>query len=96
MPHCEQHRSAYRHDFRPGKLFAGLVLIAVSVAYLGDAGDAWSTPSGVGAPAVVAGLVVAGGLNWIAYRLRRRRTARIASSESSGVPASTSGSQAIK
>ncbi|MBO0516850.1 hypothetical protein J0695_34545 [Streptomyces beijiangensis] len=75
---------------------AGLVLIGVSVAYLGDVGGAWDTPSGIAVPAVVTGLIVAGAVNWAAYRLRRRRAARSASSETSDVPASTSGSQAIK
>ncbi|WP_329118453.1 hypothetical protein [Streptomyces sp. NBC_01465] len=95
MPHSD-YRGEYRHEFRPGKLLAGLVLIGVSIAYLGDAGGAWNTPSEAAGPAVVAGLLVAGAVNWVAYRVRRRRTARIASSEKSGVPASTSGSQAIK
>ena len=33
-----------RHDFRPGKLVAGLFLTAAGVVYLGDAGNAWQTP----------------------------------------------------
>ncbi|MGY0492291.1 hypothetical protein [Streptomyces sp. WG-D5] len=48
-----------RGEFRPGRLVAGLVLVAVAVVYLGDAGGAWEAPWFVGIPLVCGGLCLA-------------------------------------
>ncbi|MFI6688623.1 hypothetical protein [Streptomyces sp. NPDC050485] len=86
-----------RHDFRPGRLVAGLALIATAVLFAGDAAGRWHTPPYAAVPLVCGGLGLAGLVSWIDYGVRkRRRLARNASADSSGVPASTSGSQAIK
>ncbi|MFJ6666286.1 hypothetical protein [Streptomyces sp. NPDC091383] len=49
-----------RHEFRPGKLVAGLFLIATGVVYAGDAGGLWKTPWLAIIPLVVGGLCLAG------------------------------------
>ncbi|MFG3285006.1 hypothetical protein [Streptomyces sp. NPDC048111] len=86
-----------RHEFRPGRLVAGLALAATAVLFAGDAAGRWNTPSPVVIPLVCGGLGLASLVSWIDYGVRRRRRlARSASAESRGVPASTSGSQAIK
>lgn len=86
-----------RHEFRPGRLVAGLALAATAVLFAGDAAGRWDTPPLVVLPLICGGLGVASLVSWIDYGVRRRRRrARSASADSSGVPASTSGSQAIK
>ncbi|MFD9792310.1 hypothetical protein ACFWXK_15315 [Streptomyces sp. NPDC059070] len=86
-----------RHEFRPGRLVAGTAALVTAALFAGDAADAWHTPWYVVIPTMCAGLALAGLASWIAYGVRRRRRAASqASAESSGVPASTSGSQAIK
>ncbi|MBZ3907475.1 MULTISPECIES: hypothetical protein [Streptomyces] len=64
-----------RHEFRPGKLVAGLVLTAAGVVYLGDAGDAWQTPWFVVIPLVVGGLCLAGAVGFLDHAIRGRRGA---------------------
>ena len=49
-----------RHESHPGKLVAGLSLLAVAVVYVGDAGGAWEAPWFVALPMVMAGLLLAG------------------------------------
>ncbi|MEU1147189.1 hypothetical protein ACFYO9_04840 [Streptomyces sp. NPDC005863] len=49
-----------RHEFHPGKLVAGLVLLTVATVYAGDAGGAWDAPWFVALPLVMAGLFLAG------------------------------------
>ncbi|WP_406342972.1 hypothetical protein [Streptomyces sp. NBC_00648] len=86
-----------RHEFRPGRLIAGAVMVATAVLFAGDAADEWQTPWYAVIPLVCGGLGLAGLASWVAYGMRkRRRDASQASADSSGVPASTSGSQAIK
>ncbi|GAA0605780.1 hypothetical protein [Streptomyces crystallinus] len=86
-----------RHEFRPGRLIAGLTMLAVAVLFAGDAGDAWQTPWYAVIPTACGGLSLAGLASWAAYGVRkRRRDASQASADSSGVPASTSGSHAIR
>ncbi|MEV6792567.1 hypothetical protein AB0M87_11305 [Streptomyces sp. NPDC051320] len=89
-------RREYRHEVRPGKVVAGLVLLGIAALYLGDAGGVWVTPAGVAAPVLVAGLVAAGATSRISYGVRRRRAARRASADSTDDPASTSGDQAMR
>nr|WP_308011127.1 hypothetical protein [Streptomyces sp. AC495_CC817] len=64
-----------RHEFRPGKLVAGLFLTAAGVVYLGDAGGAWKTPWFVVIPLVVGGLCLAGAVASLDHEIRGRRRA---------------------
>nr|WP_259407756.1 hypothetical protein [Streptomyces akebiae] len=64
-----------RHEFRPGKLVAGLFVTAAGVVYLGDAGDAWQTPWFVVIPLVVGGLCLAGAVASLDHAIRGRRGA---------------------
>ncbi|APY86800.1 hypothetical protein DCW30_29155 [Streptomyces alfalfae] len=49
-----------RHESHPGKLVAGLCILAVAVVYAGDATGAWEAPWFVALPMVMAGLLLAG------------------------------------
>ncbi|AVZ74838.1 hypothetical protein SLUN_24345 [Streptomyces lunaelactis] len=89
-------RREFRHGFRPGKLIAGLAVLAAALLYAGDAAGSWQTPWFVVFPVVFGGLFLAGLVSLIHYRIRRRRSARRASSERYEAPASTSGSQAMR
>lgn len=71
-----------RHEFRPGRLIAGLALTAAGIAYAGDAGGWWSTPWFVIIPIVAAGLCLAGVAGVTSGAVRRRRRGRAASSAS--------------
>ncbi|MBD0710114.1 hypothetical protein BU197_17525 [Streptomyces sp. CBMA291] len=83
------------HEFRPGRLLAGLSALALAAVYAGDATGAWTAPWYVAFPVLGGGLGVAGLVTWVAYRIRRR-TARSLSSDSMDAPASSSGSQDIR
>ncbi|WP_187645811.1 hypothetical protein [Streptomyces sp. TRM49041] len=85
-----------RHEFRPGRLIAGATGLAVAALYAGDAAGAWQTPWYLVFPVLFGGLWPAAVAAWVAYRFRRRRSARNASAESIGAPASTRGSHAIR
>ncbi|MDQ8704293.1 hypothetical protein RCO28_17610 [Streptomyces sp. LHD-70] len=85
-----------RHEFQPGKLVAGAVLLAAGVAYAGDATGEWQVPWFVLIPLVCGGLFLAAVVAAVTYGIRRRRSRRRASRENVGAPASTSGSQAIR
>jgi drug/metabolite transporter (DMT)-like permease len=85
-----------RHEFRPGKLVAGLFLLGTGIAYIGDAGGAWETPPLVLIPVVAFGLALAAVAAAVGYSVRRRRSARAASIENTEAPASISGSQAMR
>ncbi|MFF8405835.1 hypothetical protein ACF06P_29920 [Streptomyces sp. NPDC015684] len=61
-----------RHEFEPGKLVAGLFLIAAGVVYAGDAGGLWETPWFAIVPLVVGGLCLAGATAVVARGMRRR------------------------
>lgn len=87
--------SRFLHDFRPGKLIAGLAVLTTALLYAGDAAGSWQTPWYVAFPVVFGGLFLSGAVGWTHYRMRRRRSAIRASSEKYEAPASTSGSQAI-
>jgi hypothetical protein len=89
-------RGGLLHGFRPGRALVGLAALTVALLYGGDAAGAWHTPWFVALPVVAGGLLLAAAVGGAAYVWRRRRAAIRASSESSGAPASTSGSQAIK
>ncbi|MEU5580208.1 hypothetical protein ABZ791_15660 [Streptomyces huasconensis] len=68
-----------RHELHPGKLVAGLFLLAVAVVYAGDAGGAWEAPWFVALPLVMVGLLLAGvaaALHGIRPRSAARRRGR--------------------
>ncbi|MCH0542249.1 hypothetical protein I3F58_22390 [Streptomyces sp. MUM 203J] len=87
-----------RHEFRPGRLLAGATALAVAVVYAADAAGDPNVPWFAAFPILVGGLTLAAIASFVSYRvrLRRRRAANRASSDSRGAPASTSGSQAIR
>jgi drug/metabolite transporter (DMT)-like permease len=64
-----------RHEFRPGKLIAGLFLTLAGIIYAGDAGGAWETPWFVVIPVVTVGLCLAGAVGLLTRSVRRRRGA---------------------
>ncbi|GAB2914119.1 hypothetical protein [Streptomyces sp. NPDC007002] len=85
-----------RHEFRPGRAVAGLVMLGLAAGYAADAAGAWEAPWTFFLPLFCGGLGLAATVTWAAYLLRRRRAARKASAENSGAPASTSGSHAMR
>ncbi|MBT2440812.1 hypothetical protein J7E93_11965 [Streptomyces sp. ISL-36] len=84
------------HEFRPGRLIVGVTALGLAALYAGDAADAWVTPWYGVVPVLCGGLGAAALATWVAYGIRRRRSARTASSENIEAPASTSGSQDIR
>ncbi|WP_232788786.1 hypothetical protein [Streptomyces odonnellii] len=93
-------RHEMRHEMRPGRLVAGLSVLAAAAAYGGDAAGSWHTPWYAVFPVVFGGLFLA---MWVAAAdhlvrryIRGRRFASAESSENTGAPASTSGSHAIR
>ncbi|GHC58939.1 hypothetical protein [Streptomyces cinnamoneus] len=62
-----------RHEFDPGRLVLGLVMLGGCLAYLAAARGWWHFPSYVLLPVMVAGLCAAGVVSFLAYVLRRRR-----------------------
>ncbi|WP_128802721.1 MULTISPECIES: hypothetical protein [unclassified Streptomyces] len=62
-----------RHEFRPGKLVAGLFLALAGVVFAGDAGGLWETPWFAVIPLVTGGLCLAGAVGVVSRAVRRRR-----------------------
>ncbi|MCX5142339.1 MULTISPECIES: hypothetical protein [unclassified Streptomyces] len=85
-----------RHEFRPGRAVAGVVMLALAAGYAAEAADAWDPPWAFFIPLLVGGLWLSAVVTWIAYRIRRRRVARTASTENEAAPPSSSGSQAMR
>lgn len=83
------------HEFRPGRLILGAAALALAALFAGDAAGAWSVAWYVVIPVLCGGLGLAAVASWTAY-LIRRRSARRASRERTGAPASSSGSQAMR
>ncbi|MEV5968775.1 hypothetical protein [Streptomyces sp. NPDC051921] len=83
------------HEFRPGRLILGMAALTLATLFAGDAAGEWSVAWYVVIPVLCGALGLAAFASWIAY-LVRRRSARSASSESTGAPASSSGSQAMR
>ncbi|GAA3073324.1 hypothetical protein GCM10017562_46250 [Streptomyces roseofulvus] len=83
------------HEFRPGRLVVGLAALGLAGAYGGDLAGWWAVPWWLAVPVMCGALGLAGLLTWVAYGLRRR-SARRRSAESTGAPASSSGSQAMR
>ncbi|MDX3384586.1 hypothetical protein PV682_24415 [Streptomyces niveiscabiei] len=65
-----------RHEFRPGRLLAGLFLGLAGALYAGDAGGLWETPWFAMFPMVMFGLAVAGVAGATARTVRKRRARR--------------------
>lgn len=59
-----------RHEFRPGRLVAGLVLLGAGVAYALDAAGAWAMPAWAPVPGIVGGLCLAALTTTLASRRR--------------------------
>ncbi|WNI22943.1 hypothetical protein [Streptomyces sp. ITFR-16] len=85
-----------RHEFRPGRAVAGLVMLTLAAGYAADAAGLWEAPWVFFVPVFVGGLWLAATATWTAYRIRRRRAARKASAENEAAPPSSSGSQAMR
>ncbi|WP_416972296.1 hypothetical protein [Streptomyces sp. 4F14] len=65
-----------RHEFRPGRLLAGLVFALAGAVYAGDAGGLWETPWFAMFPIVMFGLALAGAAGATARTVRKRRASR--------------------
>ncbi|WP_405647531.1 hypothetical protein [Streptomyces sp. NBC_00019] len=61
-----------RHEFRPGKLLAGLFLALAGIIYAGDAGGIWETPWFAVIPIVTGGLCLAAATGLATRAIRRR------------------------
>ncbi|MFD4667858.1 hypothetical protein [Streptomyces halstedii] len=85
-----------RHEIRPGRAVAGLVMLALAGGYAADAAGVWDAPWTFFVPLFLGGLWCAATVTWVSYRLRRRRDARRASADRDSAPASSSGSQAMR
>lgn len=85
-----------RHEIRPGRAVAGLVMLALAAGYAADAAGVWDAPWVFFFPLFFGGLWLAATVTWVNYRIRRRRDARRASAENAAAPPSSSGSQAMR
>ncbi|WP_171172033.1 hypothetical protein [Streptomyces sp. I05A-00742] len=62
-----------RHEFEPGKLILGLVLLGGGLAYLAAAAGRWRFPAFVLLPTLVGGLCLAGAVSFLGFLVRRHR-----------------------
>ncbi|BFO14639.1 hypothetical protein SHKM778_10270 [Streptomyces sp. KM77-8] len=62
-----------RHEFQPGRLIAGVLIVLAAVIYAGDAGGLWDTPWFVMIPVVAGGLCLAGAAGSLTGLIRRRK-----------------------
>ncbi|MGW2177381.1 hypothetical protein ACWCXX_04650 [Streptomyces sp. NPDC001732] len=85
-----------RHEFRPGRAVAGVVVLALAVGYAADAAGSWNAPWTFFFPLFFGGLWLAATVTWVNYMIRRRRDARKASAENDAAPPRISGSQAMR
>ncbi|MFE9930074.1 hypothetical protein [Streptomyces sp. NPDC005533] len=69
-----------RHEFQPGRLLAGLVLIAAGVLYLLDATGEADLPWFLVIPMTLGGLAFAALVGMVTYAVRRDRRDRITES----------------
>lgn len=69
-----------RHEFQPGRLLAGLVLIAAGVLYLLDATGRADLPWFLVIPMAAGGLALAAFVGMVTYAVRRDRRERISAS----------------
>jgi hypothetical protein len=75
-----------RHDFEPGKLIAGLVLLSAGIIYALDATGRWNVPAWALLPLLTGGLSLAGLTGALTYAARRR-SARSAAADRGGTTA---------
>ncbi|MER5494142.1 hypothetical protein ACWD6I_14710 [Streptomyces sp. NPDC002454] len=73
-----------RHEFQPGRLIAGLVLLTAGVLYLVDAADDGDLPWWTLAPLVVAGLGLAALVGVVTMLVRSNHRTRPAARERQG------------
>lgn len=69
-----------RHEFQPGRLIAGLVLVAAGVLYLLDATGDVDLPWFAVIPMAMGGLGLAALVGLVTYAVRRDRRDRISAS----------------
>ncbi|MFE6841616.1 hypothetical protein [Streptomyces sp. NPDC057686] len=69
-----------RHEFQPGRLLAGLVLVAAGVLYLLDATGGADLPWFLVIPMTMGGLCLAALVGVVTYAVRRDRRDRITES----------------
>ncbi|KPH97342.1 hypothetical protein OV450_5869 [Actinobacteria bacterium OV450] len=69
-----------RHEFQPGRLLAGLVLVAAGVLYLLDATGRADLPWFLVIPMTMGGLCLAALVGVVTYAVRRDRRDRISES----------------
>ncbi|MCX4628064.1 MULTISPECIES: hypothetical protein [unclassified Streptomyces] len=69
-----------RHEFQPGRLLAGLVLVAAGVLYLLDATGEADLPWFLVIPMTMGGLCLAALVGVVTYAVRRDRRDRITES----------------
>ncbi|GGP60653.1 hypothetical protein [Streptomyces abikoensis] len=62
-----------RHDFEPGRLVIGLVLLGGGLAYLAAADGRWHIPSYLLLPVLAGGFCLAGLVSSLTFSVRRRR-----------------------
>lgn len=62
-----------RHEIRPGRAVAGLVMLTLAGGYAADAAGAWDVPWTFTVPVLLGGLWLAATVTWVNHRLRRRR-----------------------
>ncbi|MFI9721443.1 hypothetical protein ACIHFE_17625 [Streptomyces sp. NPDC052396] len=62
-----------RHDFEPGKLVVGIVLLGGCLAYLAAVRGWWHFPSYLILPALAVGFCLAGLVSSLTYAVRRHR-----------------------
>nr|WP_079193135.1 hypothetical protein [Streptomyces sp. CB02488] len=85
-----------RHEIRPGRAVAGLVMMGLAAGYGADAAGLWHAPWVFFVALFAGGLCIAVLTTWVAYRIRRRRGGRMPSTENNVAPPSSSGSQAMR
>lgn len=69
-----------RHEFQPGRLLAGVVLLTAGVLYLLDAAGETDVPWFLVVPMAVGGLCLASLVGMVTYAVRRDRRDRITES----------------
>ncbi|MGT2530002.1 hypothetical protein ACU4GG_25055 [Streptomyces nojiriensis] len=69
-----------RHEFQPGRLLAGIVLLTAGVMYLLDAAGEADVPWFLVVPVAFGGLCLAALVGMVTYAVRRDRRDRITES----------------
>ncbi|WP_329380486.1 hypothetical protein OG625_15020 [Streptomyces sp. NBC_01351] len=69
-----------RHEFQPGRLLAGIVLLTAGIVYLLDASGEADVPWFLVIPMAVGGLCLSSLVGMVTYAVRRDRRDRISES----------------